>query len=106
MKCEVCKGACCEEVVLELEPRTNVDQEWFGVRFPLAVHKADRIELRFESRCPQLTECGRCAIHFTSKPVACVLYEAGGADCLEVVGLRRTPVEYQAIRDAADPHSL
>ncbi len=60
--------------------------------------------LRFESRCPHLTKCGGCDLHDTPlKPRVCIEYEPGGSDCLDTVRRRRTPEQYQLIRDEGDP---
>lgn len=104
MKCAACRGACCEEIILEVAPRTPADEEFLLARGATPIEGA--VIFKMEARCPQLTSCGQCAIHFTRKPVVCVLYEAGGADCLDAVSRRRTREEYQGIRDEGDPMEL
>lgn len=97
MNCAVCRGACCEETEIELTPRSRADAEWFRVRLGNENENENGKVLLPLSRCPQLTAEGRCAIHFTSKPVVCVLFEPGGEGCLEALEKRRTPEQIKEI---------
>jgi Fe-S-cluster containining protein len=63
----------------------------------------DHVEL--EVKCTQLTPEGRCATYAT-RPLVCALYTPGGEDCLRTVAKRRTPDDYQRIRDESDPVTL
>lgn len=100
MKCSVCRGACCEEFSLDLvmQPPSKDAQRWIELH---AINIKDE-RLRFECRCTELTLEGDCAI-WEDRPMVCELFIAGGPQCLEVVGRRRTTDQYQMIRDNDDP---
>jgi Fe-S-cluster containining protein len=103
MKCYECQGACCETIILELRwmPPSPATVEW------LAVHSinvdGDSYELPY--RCQMLDTNGSCKIH-SDRPLVCELYIPGGEHCLDTVKKRRTPEEYQQIRDDSDPKEL
>jgi Fe-S-cluster containining protein len=102
MKCDICRGACCEE--LEVHPDgefPKVDEQYFIAR---SIGRT-ATGFRIEARCPQLNELGLCRIH-DDKPLACAMYPVGGRECLAVVATRRTPEQYQAIRDEEDPEVI
>jgi Fe-S-cluster containining protein len=102
MKCEICRGACCE--VFELAP--------FEVRMPdrdsrcwLEYHAISIDPLIFDCKCQMLTVDGRCAI-YPNRPSVCSEYPVGGLHCLSIVKKRRSLKEYQMIRDDKDPLCL
>jgi Fe-S-cluster containining protein len=57
------------------------------------------------SRCPKLTCEGLCSIH-EEKPLVCAVMPVGGEDCLGAVRRRRTPEQYQKIREEHDPEVI
>lgn len=114
MKCSECRGACCEEVIIPRCAVTMPDDDavrWFELRGEYApLELLEGIELpeaglRLEVPCTKLTEDGRCGI-YEERPNVCAAYEAGGADCLDTVRRRRTPEDYQRIRDPEDPEVI
>ena len=107
MKCEECRGACCESICLPLYSnptgslRVNEVNRWLAVHGTIEqLNGHDHVEL--EVRCAKLTPAGRCGIYET-RPLPCALYAPGGVDCLNTVAKRRTPADYQRIRDDDDP---
>lgn len=101
MKCSECRGACCESVLVPLPPPAPDRARWLalrGIGLVAGFHE-------FPVRCTALTDAGRCGI-YEDRPVLCRVYEPGGADCLQTVQLRRTPDDYQRIRDVTDPPTL
>jgi hypothetical protein len=104
MKCIVCKGACCEEIVLT--------SAIIGADFPKVA--VEFLEARgiptgngcyaISARCPKLTDDGLCSIH-EDKPLACALEPVGGEACYSAVRRRRTKEDYQEIRDDDDPET-
>jgi Fe-S-cluster containining protein len=78
---------------------TDVNQ-WFAAHGE--VHGED---LRLECACNHLTDEGSCGIYDT-RFMLCRQYVAGGPHCLSVVARRRTPEEYQEIREDGDPLTL
>lgn len=99
MKCDVCKGACCEDIPLEGGSRApNKDAERW-----LSLHPVNADGSL--GRCSQLNGEGRCAI-YDDRPLLCAVFPQGGPDCLDAVQRLRTPEEYQRIRDEYDPASL
>ena len=88
MNCLDCRGACCEEIHIRTEdlqlPGISA-WEWLTTRGEVVGGS-----IRFESRCPELTECGACSLHDTpGKPKVCRDLEVGGADCLDYIRRRR-----------------
>jgi Fe-S-cluster containining protein len=103
MKCKVCRGACCE--IFELGP-LELRLSDRDHRYWLELHTLE-IEpvLIFECKCQKLTSDGRCGI-YESRPKMCADFPPGCPSCLKVVKERRTPEDYQLIRDAQDPEKL
>ena len=60
---------------------------------------------RFPLRCTQLTPEGRCGI-YPDRPQVCQDFRAGSEDCLDYVQRRRSPMEYEMIREDGDPESI
>lgn len=107
MKCSEC-GACCESFslpVVEAIPITNDPRQqdlnrWFRL------HASDDGErLTFECKCTMLTRKGLCAI-YDRRPDVCRNFQRGGPECLATIKERRTPEDYQRIRDKDDPETL
>jgi hypothetical protein len=105
MKCDVCRGACCES--FKLPP------DALGLMGVLAPEDARWLTLhatpfpgylRFECRCTKLTKEGACGI-YADRPRLCRDFRAGGPDCLRTVRERRTPEEYLLIREDGDPET-
>lgn len=116
MNCEACRGACCEEMVLpqrQLEAAmTDADSlRWLELRGTRVAYElipgvdVAGAGVRFECRCTELTEAGRCAI-YDDRPLACAIFPPGGRACLDVVRRRRTAADYELIRDEEDPEEL
>lgn len=113
MRCDACRGACCEEVLLPrvmfLAPTDDI-RRWFELRGKLVPHELiEGIELPeagilLELQCTAL-EDGRCSIH-EDRPDVCRDYAPGGRHCLETVARRRSPADYQLIREDEDPEEL
>ena len=105
MKCELCRGACCETFSLPIVETLPIAGDVIQVDLNrwLTLHATVGAEkLTFECRCMKLTDDGRCGI-YDRRPVVCRTYLAGGADCLEAVRTRRSQLEYSRIRDDGDP---
>lgn len=105
MKCEVCRGACCETFSLPINGNVPLagDVIQGDVNRWVALHATvTATGLEFECRCTQLGNDGRCRI-YESRPVMCRTYKAGGPDCLEAVKKRRTRLEHIKIREHGDP---
>lgn len=64
--------------------------------------KRDDGRVELECRCSKLGDDGLCTIYET-RPLPCVVYPPGGEDCIDTLRVRRTPEQYQRIRDAGDP---
>ena len=73
--CLICKGACCESVVMDADT---------GLRFDIG---QDKVELA--TPCSKLCG-GRCSI-WETRPEVCRVFEVGGVDCRAAVLRRRFP---------------
>lgn len=104
MNCERCRGACCESFSL---PAITILSPTADARRWIELHGTNRPGhmLHFECRCTALTAEGRCGIYET-RPQVCRVFKAGGVDCLDTLRRRRTPEEYQAIREDGDPETI
>jgi len=112
MKCEVCRGACCETwavPVRELNPQGIDSLLWIllhGQRRQAVPEAPSLLDdfIQFECKCLALDENGACSIYTDPKrPQLCASFERGGSSCLTAVSDRRTPEQYQEIRDDEDP---
>jgi len=90
--CDVCRGACCEELIVTAQseaeisfyaargetagPRSNLTMN--GVTFSVSQ------DFAVTARCKELTGPGRCGIHET-KPAICADFEPGNPDCLAAI---------------------
>lgn len=103
MNCKACAGACCESFAIpiaDLKPPNADAMNW------IQLHGSTRDGyLQLECRCTALQSDGLCGI-YEERPLVCRMFVPGSADCLATVKKRRTPDDYQAIRDAEDPVSL
>lgn len=103
MDCLQCSGACCESFEI---PLSDLDTDPSTERW-IKLHGTETEDgnLELECRCTMLTDEGLCGIYET-RPLTCRVYPAGGPDCLEAVRKRRTPEQYQRIRDEDDPERI
>ena len=85
--CDVCKGACCETLVLpvELGLMSNQDRRFFRLRGDF-----EPGGLRVDAACRQLVD-GRCGVYET-RPEACRTYEVGSSACRAAVRARRPEI--------------
>lgn len=103
MDCLRCRGACCAELHVPIHGVVGKDPD--GRRWLEMFGKTVDEHVVVECRCKHLTLEGRCGIYST-RPQVCVTYPPGGAECLSAVRRRRTPEDYQRIRDADDPGAI
>ena len=102
MKCEVCRGACCETIVLHVTVPT-VDMANYVQLHSVPVEGSPFVKDRvFECKCTALSSAGRCNV-YQARPQVCRDYRAGGVECLRTVVSRRTKKEFALIREAGDP---
>jgi Fe-S-cluster containining protein len=108
MKCEECKGACCEIMEIrfrDLQPPSEDVFRWMRLHGLTKVRDNLESGIEFECRCNALKVDGSCEI-YEDRPEVCRTMPAGGEDCLNYVRERRTPEQFQRIRDDDDPISL
>lgn len=99
--CQLCRGACCESLVLNLPPTDS--GTWLAYHaLPLnppqdGVHRTNTGPAaagngttmhEIEAKCRKLSTCGRCTIH-TTRPEHCRTYAVGSPDCRSTVQRRR-----------------
>ena len=90
--CDLCRGACCEDLVFPAAGLTEQTRAFLEVRGVARV-QLTRVHqgIAFPVPCQHLAD-GRCAI-YESRPFVCALYAAGGEACRETVKRRRSPEE-------------
>ncbi len=93
--CALCRGACCESLVVDL-PTGDLGR-WLGYHgrtLPSA-------EVELAAPCRHLETCGTCAI-WEKRPAPCHVYTVGGADCRATIA-RRRPAQAPAITALLPP---
>jgi len=113
MKCLECRGACCETFAIRVGDikAPGLDSLFWillhGVRREVISESKWDDLVQFECKCLELGEDGKCSIYNDSRrPKMCNDMEIGGTRCLIAVAERRTPEQYQEIRDDDDPIDL
>ncbi len=86
--CMVCRGACCETIVMPGPLAAFFDPEWRRVR-GRELPPFEQPSWEIHRSCPELTPEGLCGIHET-KPRVCREYEPGSQACLSAIERRRT----------------
>lgn len=88
--CELCKGACCESIVVDGNLNTKVD-EWLVARgrsFTINTIGGVPVQkIEIETVCPSLS-LGKC-IRYEFRPEMCKEFEVGSKDCRDTVKRRR-----------------
>jgi Fe-S-cluster containining protein len=99
--CEICGGACCEAVTLDI---TSLAQSSDFTRFlefrsVPQVREVDgklNVSMRlFDAKCLMLKD-GRCCV-YDQRPLMCQLFEPGSQNCRTTVTARRTKELAQVI---------
>ncbi len=98
--CMVCRGACCETIVIPAQMAIFFDAEWRRIRGrDVALGACDpRVPDSWEipCACPKLTADGLCGIYDT-RPLICRHFEPGSFACLSAIERRRTPEQAKRI---------
>ena len=87
--CEVCRGACCESLLVPVM-RDKDSRDFFATRgsvFTVLGQPFDTLEL--PTPCRHLDACGKCGV-YESRPQPCRTYEVGSKECRLTVKRRRT----------------
>ena len=80
--CDLCKGACCEAIVLPFVFKDEDIQRWF------AYHGTETNRgLQFDCKCNKLKN-GKCSI-YEDRPNVCRDFTVGSPGCLAAVRRRR-----------------
>lgn len=91
--CELCGGACCEAITLDITPFAQSSDfvrflEFRSVPQVREVDGRQMVSMRmFEARCLMLKD-GRCCV-YDRRPQICRAFEPGGAACRSTVQARR-----------------
>jgi hypothetical protein len=104
VRCDICRGACCEDFSLRLADVTVSSDvtHWLRLR---GVEQGPW--LTFDCRCRMLTADGRCDLYEDpSRPEVCREFLPGSGWCLDAVRKRRSPEAYARIRQASDPEVI
>jgi len=91
--CELCKGACCESILLPISPAPT-STEFYAARgsvFMIATSTFAEVP----ARCPHLSQSGKCKT-YDNRPVACSRFTVGSVMCLTAIE-RRRPDQAEAI---------
>jgi hypothetical protein len=91
--CKLCRGACCESVMLLID-RNPLTAEFYCARGEVFAINGNPVA-ELPCRCPHLSNSGKCKT-YASRPVACIRFEAGSTMCLAAIE-RRRPDQAEAI---------
>lgn len=83
--CELCGGACCESVTLEIKDPDKA--KWLEFHGKKTEHG-----ITLECKCSKL-KLGKCSI-WSERPQVCRDYQVGSPACIDAVK-RRRPLEIQ-----------
>ena len=91
--CELCKGACCESILIPIDssPMTTEFYDTRGSVFEIY----GRTYAELPARCPYLSKAGKC-MTYAQRPVACSRFEVGSLMCVTAIE-RRRPDQAKAI---------
>src|SRR3989304_4465568 len=84
--CKLCKGACCECIMLPWESVAQEDRDWFALHGRPFTTGVDLSIPCSKFNC--LT--GRCTIYET-RPETCKKFAVGSPGCRLVIAVRREP---------------
>lgn len=87
LSCSLCKGACCEEMLLPRGPADDDASRWFALHGTPVIREGTPF-LRFELRCTMLSPGGTCSV-YEQRPEVCRTFELGGPECRDAVARRR-----------------
>jgi Fe-S-cluster containining protein len=93
--CEICGGACCEAVTLDITPlaQSSDFMRFLEFRSVPQVREVDgklNVNMRmFEAKCLMLKD-RRCSV-YDQRPKMCQIFEPGSQNCRTTVLARRTP---------------
>jgi len=91
--CELCKGACCESILLRIDT-SPIETEFYDARGSVfQMHGFQYAEL--PARCPYLSKAGKC-MTYAQRPVACSRFAVGSTMCVTAIQ-RRRPDQADAI---------
>jgi len=85
--CELCKGACCESILLPIDASPTTT-EFYAARGSV-FQIVGRTFAEVPARCPHLSGSGKCKT-YANRPVACSRFAVGSTMCLTAVQRRRT----------------
>lgn len=100
--CSVCKGACCEYMVLNVDHLRPDVQKWFeyhGEEYAGVASRLDTKNMIIDQQCLQLTMNGKCGI-YKSRPEICKALKPGSKMCVEAIERQRDPEQAKLIMEA------
>ena len=88
--CSLCRGACCEGIILPVKFRDSDIQKWF------ALHGTQTdVGVYMECKCSALKR-GKCSL-YESRPNVCKDFPVGSPGCISAIK-RRRPFKEEQIR--------
>ena len=91
--CELCKGACCESILLPIDASPTTT-EFYSARGDV-FQIVGRTYAELPARCPYLSKAGKC-MTYSQRPVACSRFAADSTMCVTAIQ-RRRPDQADAI---------
>ena len=88
--CNLCKGACCEAIMLPIRLKDEDVQRWIELH-----GEGTDVGVYFECKCSALKN-GKCSI-YEDRPKVCVNFPVGSPGCLSSIK-RRRPFKEDKIR--------
>jgi len=84
--CKLCRGACCESLLVPIGD-DKISKDFWATRGRV-FEMYDHTYVELENKCGKLTPCGSCGI-YPDRPEACIIYQVGSQACLQTIKTRR-----------------
>lgn len=100
--CSVCKGACCEYMLVNVDHLKSDHQLWFvkhGKLYTGVACRLDTVVVEVDHACRELTMGGKCR-NYDGRPEICKTFKPGNPLCLEAIERQRTPEQVKLIMEA------
>ena len=97
--CEICKGACCEYMLINVDHLNKDNQDWFlkhGKRYTGVASRLDETTVEIDKRCHELTMGGKCR-NYGLRPEICKKFQPGNPLCIEAIRRQRDPDQARTI---------
>lgn len=97
--CKMCKGACCEYMVIDVTHMSKSGIEWallHGKEYRGVATSPDKTIVELNVKCGELTMGGKCR-KYEERPDVCRAFKPGNPLCIEAIRRQRTTLQQEKI---------